>query len=86
MQAAYVLFRDDHTMKLPHFIAISGFVCTVFAISIPHLSALRIWLGFSTVFSLMYIVIAFVLSLKDGKDHLRFFFGIFKNFVLLDLR
>lgn len=66
LKAAYVLFRDDHTMKLPHFIAISGFVCAVFAISIPHLSALRIWLGFSTVFSLMYIVIAIVLSLKDG--------------------
>ncbi|CAN6568906.1 unnamed protein product [Malus baccata var. baccata] len=66
LKAVYVLFRDDHTMKLPHFIAISGFVCAVFAISIPHLSALRIWLGFSTVFSLMYIVIAIVLSLKDG--------------------
>lgn len=67
MQAVYVLFRDDHVMKLPYFIAIAGFVCALFAIGIPHLSALRFWLGFSTLFSLVYIIIAFVLSVKDGK-------------------
>ncbi|KAK4761298.1 hypothetical protein SAY87_006191 [Trapa incisa] len=64
--AVYVLFHDDDTMKLPYFIAIAGFVCAMFAIGIPHLSALRIWLGFSTFFSLIYIVIAFALALKDG--------------------
>ncbi|XP_028792628.1 proline transporter 1-like [Neltuma alba] len=66
LKAVYVLFRDDHQMKLPYFIAIAGFVCAMFAVCIPHLSALRIWLGFSTVFSLIYIVTAFALSLKDG--------------------
>ena len=30
------------------------------------MSALRIWLGFSTLFSLIYIVIEFALALKDG--------------------
>ncbi|KAK4767670.1 hypothetical protein SAY86_015420 [Trapa natans] len=54
LKTIYVLFRDDHTMKLPYFIAIVGFVCAMFAIEIPHLSALRIWLGFSTFFSLVY--------------------------------
>jgi hypothetical protein len=67
MQAVYALFSDDHVMKLPYFIAISGFVCALFAMSIPHLSALRLWLGVSTVFSLIYIIVAFVLSVKDGK-------------------
>ena len=67
MQAFYVLFSDDQVMKLPYFIAISGFVCALFGISIPHLSALRLWLGVSTVLSLIYIVVAFVLSVKDGK-------------------
>lgn len=67
VQAVYVLFRDDDQMKLPHFIAIAGLVCAMFAICIPHLSALGIWLGFSTVLSLAYIVIALVLSLKDGN-------------------
>ncbi|KAL5799892.1 hypothetical protein ACOSQ4_032776 [Xanthoceras sorbifolium] len=66
LKAAYILFWDDHDMKLPYFIAIAGFVCALFAIGIPHLSALRIWLGFSTFFSLVYIVIAIVLSARDG--------------------
>lgn len=66
LKAVYVLFKDDDTMKLPYFIAMSGVVCAMFAIGIPHLSALRIWLGFSTFFSLVYIVIAIVLSVQDG--------------------
>ncbi|XP_034704989.1 proline transporter 2 isoform X2 [Vitis riparia] len=66
LKAVYVLFRDDGVMKLPYFIAIGGFVCAIFAIGIPHLSALGIWLGFSTCLSLIYIVTAFVLSLTDG--------------------
>ncbi|CAK9323815.1 unnamed protein product [Citrullus colocynthis] len=66
LKAVYVLFSDDNVMKLPYFIAIAGVVCALFAISIPHLSALKIWLGFSTVFSLVYILVAFVLSVQDG--------------------
>ncbi|CAI9091624.1 OLC1v1026697C1 [Oldenlandia corymbosa var. corymbosa] len=68
LKAVYVLFTDEPTMKLPYFIALAGFGCGLFAISIPHLSALRIWLGFSTLFSLIYIVIAFALALKDGIE------------------
>ncbi|XVE52573.1 hypothetical protein DITRI_Ditri02bG0132300 [Diplodiscus trichospermus] len=66
LKACYVLFRDDHTMKLPYFIAIAGFVCTLFAIATPHLSSLRLWLGCSTVLSLIYIIVACVLAAKDG--------------------
>ncbi|KAI5670550.1 hypothetical protein M9H77_10914 [Catharanthus roseus] len=66
LKAVYVLYTDDHVMKLPYFIAIAGTGCALFAIGIPHLSALQIWLFFSTFFSLVYIVIAFALSLKDG--------------------
>uniref|UniRef100_A0A0E0C191 Amino acid transporter transmembrane domain-containing protein n=1 Tax=Oryza meridionalis TaxID=40149 RepID=A0A0E0C191_9ORYZ len=66
LKATYVLFRDDGVLKLPYCIALSGFVCALFAFGIPYLSALRIWLGFSTFFSLIYITIAFVLSLRDG--------------------
>lgn len=66
LKAFYVLFRDDHQMKLPHFIALAGFACVLFAIAIPHLSALRVWLGFSTFFILVYVCIAIALSLKDG--------------------
>ncbi|XP_045804146.1 proline transporter 2-like [Trifolium pratense] len=66
LKAAYTLFRDDGQLKLPYCIAIAGLVCALFAICIPHLSALGIWLGFSTVFSMAYIIIAFALSIKDG--------------------
>ncbi|MED6186468.1 Proline transporter 1 [Stylosanthes scabra] len=66
LKAVFALFWDDGQMKLPYCIAIAGLVCAVFAICIPHLSALGIWLGFSTLFSLVYIVIALVLSLQDG--------------------
>ncbi|XP_027159823.1 proline transporter 2-like isoform X1 [Coffea eugenioides] len=68
LKAVYVLYSDDHVMKLPYFIALAGLGCGLFAISIPHLSALRIWLGFSTLFSLIYIVVVFALALKDGIE------------------
>ncbi|XP_050210356.1 proline transporter 1-like isoform X2 [Mercurialis annua] len=68
LKAVYVLYTDDHVMKLPYFIVIAGFVCTLFAIATPHLSALRIWLGVSTILSLIYIIVAIVLSLKDGLN------------------
>ncbi|KAJ0101527.1 hypothetical protein Patl1_06516 [Pistacia atlantica] len=66
LKAAYVLFFNDHAMKLPYFIAIAGFVCALFAIGIPHLSALGVWLGVSTFCSMVYIIIAIVLSVQDG--------------------
>nr|BAJ95077.1 predicted protein [Hordeum vulgare subsp. vulgare] len=66
LKALYLLISNDGAMKLPYCIAVSGFVCALFAFGIPYLSALRIWLGFSTVFSLTYIVAACTLSLKDG--------------------
>ncbi|KAL8470359.1 hypothetical protein ACS0TY_033003 [Phlomoides rotata] len=68
LKAIYVLYREDHEMKLPYFIALAGVACALFAIGIPHLSALRIWLAVSTFFSLIYIVIGFTLALKDGIE------------------
>ncbi|XP_031263694.1 proline transporter 1 isoform X2 [Pistacia vera] len=66
LKAAYVLYFNDNAMKLPYFIAIAGFVCALFAIGIPHLSALGVWLGVSTFCSMVYIIIAIVLSVQDG--------------------
>lgn len=70
IKAAYVLFRDDGVLKLPYCIFIAGVACAMFAISIPHLSALGFWLGVSTFFSLVYIVVAIVLSIRDGVHSL----------------
>ncbi|KAJ6830673.1 putative proline transporter 2 isoform X1 [Iris pallida] len=68
VQATFVIYRDDAALKLPYCIAIAGLVCALFAFGIPHLSALRVWLGFSTFLSLVYIITAFVLSLRDGMS------------------
>ncbi|KAL1535556.1 Proline transporter 1 [Salvia divinorum] len=68
LKALYALFQEESGMKLPHCIAFAGFGCILFAIAVPHLSALRSWLVFSTVLSLVYIVTAFVLALKDGIE------------------
>ncbi|KAK8662544.1 hypothetical protein V6N13_092116 [Hibiscus sabdariffa] len=66
LKACYVLFNEEHSLKLPHFIAIEGLVCILFAVSTPHLSSLRVWLGCSTVLSLIYIIVACVLATNDG--------------------
>ncbi|XVF83842.1 hypothetical protein PTKIN_Ptkin16aG0525700 [Pterospermum kingtungense] len=66
LKACYVLFKEDHAITLPYFIAMAGFVCALFAIATPHLSSLRVWLGCSTVLTLIYIIVASVLAAKDG--------------------
>ncbi|KAE8653699.1 Proline transporter 1 [Hibiscus syriacus] len=66
LKACFAVFNYEHIMKLPYCIAITGFACALFAISIPHLSALRVWLGCSTVLGLIYIIVACVLAAKDG--------------------
>lgn len=73
-------------LKLPYCIAIAGLVCALFAFGIPQLSSLRIWLGFSTFFSLIYLVAVSVLSLKDGIAHsiISFFFSLSSSKYFLD--
>ncbi|KAG9130788.1 hypothetical protein Leryth_020013 [Lithospermum erythrorhizon] len=66
LKAGYAVFHEDNPIELSYAIAFAGLACAIFAIAVPHLSALRFWLWFSTFFSLVYIVIAIVLSLKDG--------------------
>ncbi|KAJ8759597.1 hypothetical protein K2173_008777 [Erythroxylum novogranatense] len=66
LKATYSLFRDDHMLKLPYCIAITGFLCFVFAILVPHLSALRVWLGVSSVLTMIFTLVAVVYSIKDG--------------------
>jgi len=58
VQAIYTTYSNEATLKLPYSITITGIVCSIFAFGIPHLSALRLWLGVSTVMSLIYIAVA----------------------------
>uniref|UniRef100_A0A2P2JN09 Proline transporter 2 family protein n=1 Tax=Rhizophora mucronata TaxID=61149 RepID=A0A2P2JN09_RHIMU len=55
-------------MKLLYCIAITGFVCFMFAILVPHLSALRVWLGVSTMLTFIYFIVAVFYSIKDGAN------------------
>ncbi|GAA0147948.1 hypothetical protein LIER_36618 [Lithospermum erythrorhizon] len=66
LKAGYAVFQEDDPIKLPYATAFAGLACAIFAIAVPHLSDLRFWLWFSTIFSLVYIIIAVVLSVKDG--------------------
>jgi amino acid permease len=68
LKAIYTTYSNEATLKLPYSITITGIVCSIFAFGIPHLSALRLWLGVSTVMSLIYIAVAIGLSIKDGVN------------------
>nr|ABK26643.1 unknown [Picea sitchensis] len=69
MKAIYTFYDNEGILKLPYCITITGIVCGIFALSIPHLSALRLWLGVSTLLSLIYIIVTIVLSIKDGFNN-----------------
>lgn len=68
LKAACVSFAGEEVLKLPYCITIAGFVCVLFAVGIPHLSALKIWLGVSALFTLVYTTITFGLVVKDGLE------------------
>ncbi|KAH9325595.1 hypothetical protein KI387_005773 [Taxus chinensis] len=66
LKAIYTSYSSETMLKLPYCIIIAGIVCGVFAFGIPYLSALRLWLGVSTFLSLVYIIVALWLSIKNG--------------------
>lgn len=69
IKAIYTFYDNEGILKLPYCITVTGIVCSLFAFSIPHLSALRLWLGVSTLLTLIYIIITIVLSIKDGLNN-----------------
>lgn len=68
LKAIYTLYSNQGILKLPYCILITGIICSIFAFGVPHMSALRLWLGVSTIFSLTYIIIAIGLCIKDGQN------------------
>lgn len=79
MKVIYTMYSTESMLKLPYCITITGLVCIIFAYSTPHLSALRLWLGVSTVLSLIYIIVSIVLSIKDGSNNPPRDYGIPKS-------
>ncbi|KAJ8760228.1 hypothetical protein K2173_011098 [Erythroxylum novogranatense] len=65
LKDVYGLFSDENAPKLSYCNLIAGLVCFLFAIMVPHLSALGAWLGLSGVLSSIYIIVAIAISIKD---------------------
>ncbi|GAV83964.1 Aa_trans domain-containing protein, partial [Cephalotus follicularis] len=60
---------DDSPMRLQYFIVITGVAYCIFAHFIPTISAMRGWLGASTILTLTYTVSLLVALVKDGKSN-----------------
>lgn len=54
-------------MPLSNWIFITGVLYLIFAVGVPNLSALKHFSAFTLLLSFIYIMIALVISIKDGK-------------------
>ncbi|KAK9108314.1 hypothetical protein Syun_024325 [Stephania yunnanensis] len=57
------------TMRLQYFIIIAGVAYFVFSFLVPNISAMRGWLGLSTVATIIYVVGSMVILGKDGTSN-----------------
>ncbi|KAK9995605.1 hypothetical protein SO802_020291 [Lithocarpus litseifolius] len=60
---------SDSTLRLQYYIIITGAAYFLFAFLIPTMSAMRRWLGISTILTFTYIIILLVVLVKDGKSN-----------------
>ncbi|KAE8124369.1 hypothetical protein FH972_019263 [Carpinus fangiana] len=58
---------SDSPLRLQYFIIITGAAYFIFALVIPTLSAMRSWLGVSTILTFTYIAILLLELVHDGK-------------------
>ncbi|TQD72756.1 hypothetical protein C1H46_041675 [Malus baccata] len=70
---------SDSPFRLQYFIAITGVTYFVFAFFIPTMSAMRSWLGPSTVITFAYIVMLVMVVVKDGKANTKRDYAIHGN-------
>jgi hypothetical protein len=61
---------SDSPLRLQYFIIITGAAYFLFAFFIPTMSAMRSWLGISTILTFTYIVILLVVLVHDGTHPL----------------
>ncbi|KNA07608.1 hypothetical protein SOVF_170330 isoform B [Spinacia oleracea] len=62
------LVFSDTAMRLQYFIIITGVVYCIFAIVVPNMSAMRVWIGASAILTFGFIGVLLVVSAKDGKS------------------
>ncbi|XP_059638901.1 proline transporter 2-like [Cornus florida] len=58
---------SDNPIRLQYFITITGVTYFMFSFLVPTISAMRRWLGATTVLTFSYIVILLVALVKDGR-------------------
>eukprot|EP00252_Welwitschia_mirabilis_P022471 TRINITY_DN6082_c0_g1_i2.p1 TRINITY_DN6082_c0_g1~~TRINITY_DN6082_c0_g1_i2.p1 ORF type:complete len:419 (-),score=52.48 TRINITY_DN6082_c0_g1_i2:359-1615(-) len=61
--------NSSTSTNLQEFVIISGAICFVFAMLVPNLSRLRVWIGVSGVLTIIYTVIVLEISISDGKHN-----------------
>lgn len=59
---------SDSPLRLQYFIIVTGAAYFIFAFFIPTVSAMRSWLGVSTVLTFTYIGILLLVLVHDGTD------------------
>ncbi|KAF7135669.1 hypothetical protein RHSIM_Rhsim08G0180100 [Rhododendron simsii] len=60
---------SNSPLRLQYFIMITGATYFMFAFLVPTMSAMRRWLGISTILTFTYILILLVVLVKDGKTN-----------------
>ncbi|PON85230.1 Amino acid transporter, transmembrane domain containing protein [Trema orientale] len=60
---------SDHPLRLQYFIVITGMAFFMFAFFIPTMSAMRTWIGVSTIITFSYTVILLAFMIKEGKTN-----------------
>ncbi|KAH9625570.1 hypothetical protein KSS87_009923, partial [Heliosperma pusillum] len=64
------LMFSDSAMRLQYFIIITGITYFIFSTVVPNMSAIRVWLGASTIITFGYIGVLLVIVVKDGRTYL----------------
>ncbi|KAL9240840.1 hypothetical protein vseg_015016 [Gypsophila vaccaria] len=59
------LMFSDSVMRLQYFIIITGVAYFIFALIVPNMSAMRLWLGASVVLTFSYIGVKTKLTVKN---------------------
>ncbi|KAK3003664.1 LOW QUALITY PROTEIN: hypothetical protein RJ639_018265 [Escallonia herrerae] len=60
---------SNSPLRLQYFIIITGAAFFLYSFAVPTMSAMRRWLGISTILTFTYIVILLVVLVKDGKSN-----------------
>ena len=76
---------SDSPLRLQFYIIITGAAYFLFAFLIPTMSAMRRWLGISTILTFTYIIILLVELVKDGRYSLSLAYFVLEMFLTMIL-